>query len=41
MKFFRKNQKQENLVDFESMYTVVDRLGIRGYQALHFETIYR
>lgn len=39
MKFFKK--KQDDPIDFESMYTAVNKLGIRGYQALHFETCKR
>lgn len=41
MKFFKKKEKQDDMIDFESMYTAVDRLGIRGYQAAHFETCKR
>lgn len=37
MKFFRKKQKQDDKIDFESMYATVDRLGIKGYQMSHFE----
>lgn len=39
MKLFKK--KQDDPIDFESMYTAVNKLGIRGYQALHFETCKR
>lgn len=38
MKFLKKKEKQDDLIVFESMYTVINRLGIRGYQAQHFET---
>lgn len=38
MKFLKKKEKQDDLIDLESMYTVINRLGIRGYQAQHFET---
>ena len=35
----RKNKDVQNdLVDFDSMYVVVNELGIRGYEASHFET---
>lgn len=38
MKFLKKKEKQDDLIDFESMCTVINKLGIRGYQAQHFET---
>lgn len=37
----KKKEKQDDLIDFESMYTVVNRLGIRDYKASHFETCKR
>ena len=36
-----KKMKQDDLIDFESMYTVVKRLGIRNYKASHIETCKR
>lgn len=43
IKLFKRKEKgkQDDLIDFESMYTVVNKLGIRGYKASHFETCKR
>ncbi|MDE6364056.1 MAG: hypothetical protein K2L86_07290 [Lachnospiraceae bacterium] len=37
----KEDEKQDDLIDFESMYTVVKRLGIRDYKPSHFETCKR
>lgn len=34
-------RKEDDLIDFESMYTVVKRLGIRNYRPSHSETCKR
>lgn len=43
LNFFKKKEqgKQDDSIDIDSMYTAVNRLGIRGYKALHFETCKR
>ena len=39
-KLFKKKEKVDgnDLIDYDSMYTVVEKLGIRGYKAAHLNT---
>ncbi|MDE5698599.1 MAG: hypothetical protein K2I96_14510 [Lachnospiraceae bacterium] len=37
----KEDEKQDDLIDFESMYTVVKRLGIRNYRPSHSDTCRR
>ena len=34
----KDNSKKEDLIDFDTMYDGVDKLGIRGYKMTHLET---